>query len=61
MEAVTLGYERALFTRNGLSVFGGGSYTKDIVPRAFRPGYGSDPAGGKLYMRIRYMGGKEWF
>ena len=61
VEAFTLGYERALFTKNGLSVFGGGSYTKDIVPRAFRPGYGSDPAGGKLYVRIRYMGGKAWF
>ncbi len=59
--AFTLGYERALFTRNGLSLFGGGSYTKDIVPTAFRPGYGSDPAGGKLYMRIRYMGSREWF
>ena len=60
VEAFTLGYERALFTRNGLSIFGGGSFTKNIVPTAFRPGYGSDPAGGKLYMRIRYMGGKAW-
>ena len=61
MAAFTLGYERALFTRNGLSLFGGGSYTKDIVPTAFRPAYGSDPADGKLYMRIRYMGSREWF
>jgi hypothetical protein len=61
VEAFTVGYERALFTRNGLSVFGGGSYTKDLVPTAFRPGYGSDPAGAKLYMRLRYMGGKLWF
>ncbi|MBU4433014.1 MAG: hypothetical protein KKC14_01215 [Alphaproteobacteria bacterium] len=57
----TLGYERALFTRNGLFLFGGGSYTKDFVPPAFRRAYGSDPAGGKLYMRIRYMGSREWF
>ncbi|WP_309607033.1 hypothetical protein [Phenylobacterium sp.] len=61
VEAFTLGYERTFFTRNGLSVFGGGSYTKDLVPSSFRPAYGPDPAGAKLYMRIRYMGGMEWF
>ena len=61
VEAFTLGYERTLFTRNGLSLFGVGSYTNDVVPTAFRPGYGSDPAGAKLYMRIKYMGGREWF
>jgi hypothetical protein len=57
VKAFTVGYERALFARNELSVFAGGSYTKDVVPASFRPGYGTDPGGAKLYMRINYMGG----
>lgn len=59
VEAFTVGYERALFAIHELTVFAGGSYTKDIVPSSFRPGYGPDPGGVKLYMRIKYMGGAE--
>jgi hypothetical protein len=50
--AFTVGYERTLLRRKRLSVFGGGSYTKDIIPSEFRPAYGSAPSGTKLYLRI---------
>lgn len=50
--AFTVGYERTLLKRKRLSVFGGGSYTKDIIPSEFHPAYGSAPSGTKLYLRI---------
>jgi hypothetical protein len=49
--ALTVGYERTLLKRKLFSVFAGGSYTKDITPSEFRPAYGSDPNGAKLYLR----------
>jgi hypothetical protein len=50
--ALTVGYERTLLKRKRLSVYGGGSYTKDIIPSEFRAAYGSSPDGTKLYLRI---------
>lgn len=53
--AFTVGYERALFEQGELALFVGGSYTKDISPGAFRPTYGSDPQGVKIYLRVKFM------
>ena len=55
VEALTVGYERMLFQKEGLVLFVGGSYTKDIAPAAFRPAYGSDPNGVKIYLRVKFM------
>jgi hypothetical protein len=56
VEAATVGYERALFENGGLSLRAGGSYTKDFVPSEFRPDYGSDPRGVKVYLRLKFNG-----
>lgn len=53
VEAITLGYERALYSRDGLSLFVGGSYTKDVVPASFSTAYGPEPGGAKLYLRLK--------
>ena len=53
--ALTVGYERTLFEKHDLSVLVGGSYTKNFVPAAFQPAYGSDPNGAKIYLRIKFM------
>ena len=50
--AVTVGYERALYRRDDLSLLVGGSYTKDLVPASFHAAYGSDPGGTKVYLRL---------
>jgi hypothetical protein len=50
--AFTVGYERTVIKREHFSLFGGGSYTKDITPSEFQPAYGADPRGAKLYLRI---------
>ena len=55
VEALTVGYERALFDKNELHLLVGGSYTKDFVPAAFQPAYGSDPSGVKIYLRLKFM------
>ena len=55
VEALTVGYERALFEKNALHLLVGGSYTKDFVPAAFQPAYGSDPSGVKIYLRLKFM------
>jgi len=55
VQAVTVGYERTLFEENDLSLFAGGSYMQDFVPGEFRPGYGSDPRGIKVYLRLTVM------
>jgi hypothetical protein len=56
VKALTVGYERALFENDGLSLRAGGSYTKDFVPSEFRPNYGSDPRGVKVYLRLKFDG-----
>ncbi len=56
VEALTLGYERTLWEKDHVAVFGGGSYTQDFVPSGFRDTYGSDPHGGKLYLRLKISG-----
>ena len=55
VRAFTIGYERTLFRRDQLYLFAGGSYTKDLLPAEFRPAYGSDPQGVKVYLRIKFM------
>ena len=55
VEAFTVGYERMLFEKRELSLFVGGSYTKDIAPAGFQPSYGSDPHGVKIYLRVKFM------
>ena len=55
VEALTVGYERSLFEKNALHLLVGGSYTKDFVPKAFQSGYGSDPSGVKIYLRLNLM------
>lgn len=54
--ALTLGYERTLFEKAGLSLFAGASYTKDFVPAEFDHAYGSDPRGTKVYLRVAFDG-----
>jgi hypothetical protein len=56
VKALTVGYERALFENDEFHLLVGGSYTKDFVPVSFRPTYGSNPAGVKVYLRIKFMG-----
>jgi hypothetical protein len=53
VEAVTLGYERALYRKDDVSLFAGGSYTKDFVPASFHMAYGRDPGGTKIYLRLK--------
>ena len=55
VKALTLGYERALFERDQFHLFAGGSYTVDFAPLAFRPEYGVNLRGAKLYFRASYM------
>lgn len=54
--ALTLGYERTLFEKSGLSLFVGSSYTKDFIPAEFMHAYGNDPAGAKVYARVAFVG-----
>jgi hypothetical protein len=56
VEAFTLGYERTLWEKDHVAVFGGGSYTQDFVPSGFRAAYGSDPHGTKIYLRLKIVG-----
>lgn len=54
VKALTLGYERTLLEQSGLSLRVGGSYTKDFIPSAFKPEYGSHPGALKLFLRIKF-------
>jgi hypothetical protein len=54
VKALTFGYERTLLEQSGLSSRVGGSYTRDFIPSAFKPVYGSDPGGLKLFLRIKF-------
>lgn len=54
VKALTLGYERTLLDQHGFSLRVGGSYTRDFMPLAFKPEYGSDPAGFKLFVRVKF-------
>jgi hypothetical protein len=53
VKALTLGYERTLIEKGPVSVFLGGSFTKDFAPMEFRPDYGSGQRGAKLYFRVK--------
>ena len=55
--ALTLGYERTVLEKTGLSLFAGASYTRDFIPGEFKSAYGPDPGGGKIYLRIAFDGG----
>ena len=54
VEAVTLGYERALLKGGSFSLFAGGSFTKDFVPRSFENDYGSRLGGAKIFLRLKF-------
>ena len=54
VKALTLGYERTLLDQHGLSLRIGGSYTRDFIPSAFKPQYGSGPGGFKVFLRIKF-------
>lgn len=54
VEALTIGYERTLLEKDDVSLHAGGSYTQDFVPAQFRPEYGSDPRGLKVYLRLKF-------
>ena len=54
VEAVTVGYERALLKRGSFSLFAGGSLTKDFVPRSFQGDYGSHLGGAKIFLRLKF-------
>lgn len=56
VKALTVGYERNVFERGGLSLFVGGAYTKDFIPADFQSAYRSDPRGVKVYLRIAFDG-----
>ena len=51
--AMTLGYERALLRKGPLSLFAGGSLTRDFAPAALDADYGRQPRGAKLFLRIK--------
>jgi len=53
---LTLGYERTVFEKTGLSLFVGGSYTQDFTPAEFQPAYGYDPGVIKVYLRMAFDG-----
>ena len=53
VKALTLGYERTLVEKGLFALFFGGSFTRDFAPVEFRPNYGSNPRGAKLYFRIK--------
>ena len=55
VEALTVGYERALVQRDNVSLLVGGSVTVDALPPVFQPAYGNDPRGVKGYVRVKLM------
>ena len=57
VKALTIGYERTLIQQHRLSLRLGGSYTRDFIPTAFKPDYGSDPGGFKVFLRIKFATG----
>ena len=57
VKALTVGYERTLFQQHGFSLRLGGSYTRDFIPSTFKPEYGADPGGFKLFLRIKFATG----
>jgi len=57
VKALTVGYERTLIQQHGFSLRVGGSYTRDFIPSTFKPEYGSDPGGFKLFLRIKFATG----
>ena len=57
VKALTIGYERTLIQQHRLSLRLGGSYTRDFIPAAFKPDYGSDPGGFKVFLRIKFATG----
>ena len=51
--AMTVGYERALLRKGPVSLFAGGSVTRDFVPSAFGLDYGQRPRGAKIFLRFK--------
>lgn len=57
IKGVILGYERKLANPKGFNVFGGGSLTQYLTPRAFEPSYGAAPVGVELHLRVNFVKG----
>jgi hypothetical protein len=53
-QAYTAGYERTLMTVRGLTLYGGGSLTKNFAPAVFRPAYGSGLGAVKVALRMSF-------
>lgn len=54
VQAYTAGYERTFLETRGITVYGGGSYTKNSVPVEFQPAYGPSPRGFKASVRVHW-------
>lgn len=53
-QAYTAGYERTLVTLGGLTLYGGGSFTRNFAPSAFLPAYGSGLGAVKAALRMSW-------
>ena len=56
VKAVTLGYERTVYSKNGYNLYAGGSYTIDSAPKSFQTAYGTGELGGaKVFVRMNLI------
>ena len=60
VKAFTIGYERKIFQKNGVSLFAGGSFTKDVVPGDYKSAYGGNPNAGEVHIRLNFMKHKDF-
>lgn len=60
IKSLTLGYERGIGTKNGGSLFVGGSVSKAFVPTAFKATYGGNPVSVEVHLRVLFMKNKSW-
>ena len=60
VKALTLGYERNIVNKKGLSIFAGGSATRSFIPSSFVTTYGKNPLSAEIHLRIRFTKNKSW-
>lgn len=60
VKALTLGYEKNISNKKGISIFAGGSATRSFVPSSFITTYGNSPLSAEIHLRIRFMKNKSW-
>ncbi|MEQ1877936.1 MAG: hypothetical protein ABL958_14940, partial [Bdellovibrionia bacterium] len=57
--ALTLGYERKIFTKNNLNTYLGGTFTQGFLPGPWAPAYGTKtPRSAKVFLRFGWSGTK---